>query len=252
MKDILKKLGTKEFDTYLRGLVTESLDSIKSGRVSEGEKNLQDEFTSKLGSLKSDDSTKDEDFEEAEDSDEDEDLNTSDIKSKPGVKFKTKTKETPKRAKSNDPSHQAQQVKSMPDFPNAQGLQNVSLVDIMKTLNKVRSGKSLSDENIKTEIGEYFNSLDLGERQSLVVLLTSLARIMIAGSDGEKMIEPKELGIDTQASKQKSKENRPTAKKQAKKHIATIDKDSNNDEPIVVGEAADKTSDMLNFKLLAK
>lgn len=82
------------------------------------------------------------------------------------------------------------------DLPAAE---DVTLDMVIDRLNVMRSGKSLKDENIATEMQHYFDDLSSPERLTLLSLLTGLAEVITGGVSGEEAKDPEDAGVHTDA-----------------------------------------------------
>ena len=129
-----------------------------------------------------------------------------------------------------------------PSTPDAEAVVGAGLVDVVKNLNKIRSGKSLKDKETKQELNDYLESMSEGERQSLFVFLDGLSQIMAGGVSGEEAPDPGKVGITVNA-KTKIAEPKDSKKKRMTPSKVAADNSTPAGEaaPIIVGEVADKT-----------
>ena len=104
----------------------------------------------------------------------------------------------------------------------------ISAAKIVKILNQMRSGKSLSDKQVRVDFQKYYNSLNGDERLAFYTFLDAVNKIVTSEEDFD--IEDTEnlddLGVDVDVKKKK-------VKKKSKRS-------SNDSTPIVVGEHANK------------
>ena len=103
----------------------------------------------------------------------------------------------------------------------------VTVRKVIDRLNTLRSGRSLKDKDTLTQFTEYFNKLDGGEKQALFAFLDGISNILAAGEDAAPATDPADWGVQVKPALQKSE--KPKVKK-------------TGDNPIIVGEAADKTA----------
>ena len=204
------------------------------------EKKAQEDMAGELEDFRApDDSGKEEDLdddevEEAEDEDEE------------GAEKKKPQKDLTKLG-SADPNPEKA---SMPSDKEVMG---ADLGDVVKSLNKIRSGKSLKDEMTKRELNDYLNSLSDGERQSLFVFLDGLSQIMAGGVSGDKAPDPGAVGIKVNATT-KVLEPASTKKKRTTPAGARASNSAPAGEaqPIIVGEVANKDKVRLTVRRLMK
>ena len=127
-------------------------------------------------------------------------------------------------------------------MPTEDDMAEANVDHIINMLNMLRSGKSTKDENVKKELGDYFDGLQPGDRQALFVLLSGLTQILTSGVDGGAAPAPAKVGIRIAAKKKVS--DAEEAEEQIAKKAAKEDGDDKDTEaeaaPIVVGEAQSK------------
>ena len=116
----------------------------------------------------------------------------------------------------------------------------ISYKQIEKQINNLRAGKSLKDEEISTALEDYFDSLGTGESDALFSYLASLGAILTGGTSGEDAPRPSQLGIKISQEKKKEKSKTPAGEPES---IGVEDLPP-GEAPIVVGEIADKTSEL--------
>ena len=111
--------------------------------------------------------------------------------------------------------------------------------DIFKTLNIMRSGRSLKDPKVKKALITYIEQLTTGEQQSLYAFLSGLAEMMVAGESGQAATDPGQAGIRVKAT-----EKGEAGTEEIDVDVKTVkiaDKKEKENMPIVVGESADKS-----------
>ena len=127
-------------------------------------------------------------------------------------------------------------------MPTEDDMAEANVDHIINMLNMLRSGKSTKDENVKKELGDYFDGLQPGDRQALFVLLSGLTQILTSGVDGGAAPAPAKVGIRIAAKKKVS--DAEEAEEQIAKKAAKEDGDDKDAEaeaaPIIVGEAQSK------------
>ena len=191
------------------------------------EKKAQEDMSGELDDFRApDDSKKEEDLDDEEvEEAEDEDAEGKDEKPR---------KELTKLGSANPNPEK-------PSTPSDKEVLGADLGDVVKSLNKIRSGKSLKDEMTKRELNDYLNSLSDGERQSLYVFLDGLSQIMAGGVSGDKAPDPGAVGIKVNA-KTKVLEPASTKKKRITPSAAsaTGSQAAGEAQPIIVGEVANK------------
>lgn len=211
-------------------LTKEALDELSD------ERDVQDDMVDQLQDFQASESSDDdeEDVEEAEDDAEDEE----------DEEEKKPKKDTTKLGSAN-PKPQK------PQTPSGEELAGAGLADVIKNLNKIRSGKSLKDETTKRELNDYISSMAEGERQSLFVFLSGLSQIMAGGVPGDKAPDPGKVGITVNA---KTKIEEPKSSKAKKATPSKVSKSTPAGEatPIVVGEVANKAHLYRRIKRLMK
>lgn len=73
-----------------------------------------------------------------------------------------------------------------------EGREKLSLDSVIKTLNSIRSGRSLKDQDIMVEMEKYYNGLDDAEKKALQSFLTGISQIVTGNIEGESAAEPSE------------------------------------------------------------
>ena len=115
--------------------------------------------------------------------------------------------------------------------------QNIQYAQIEKQVNNLRAGKSLKDKVISKELQDYFKELGVGEKQALFTYLASISAILTGGTSGEDAPRPGSLNIDISPEKKEKKQG-----EEIDVPVGLSDKDRS--APIVVGELANKYSEL--------
>ena len=110
---------------------------------------------------------------------------------------------------------------------------DITLVDLTDSLNLMRSGKSLKDEEVKKNIKTFFDGLTTAERQSMYVYINALAGIMTGTETGKEAADPADVGIQTQE--------KPGEEVEDVSVTSTRVEKGTEEAPIIVGEVANKT-----------
>ncbi len=108
---------------------------------------------------------------------------------------------------------------------------DITLIDLTDSLNLMRSGKSLKDEDVQGNIKAFFDQLSTAERQSMYVYINALAGIMTGTETGKEAADPADVGIQTQEQPGKEIEDISVT--------AQVEKGT-EESPIIVGEVARK------------
>lgn len=128
-------------------------------------------------------------------------------------------------------------------MPTADDMAEADIGQIINMLNMLRSGKSTKDEEVKNQLGDYFDGLPPGDRQALFVLLSGLTQILTSGIGGSDAPAPAKVGIKINA-KHKKKDDEDAEdriKNQAKANAgADAEEETEEMKPIVVGESQNK------------
>lgn len=85
---------------------------------------------------------------------------------------------------------------------------------VIDRLNVIRSGKSLKDKNVGTEMERYINDLNDNEKIALYSYLKAIASIVVADVDGKDAPEPKEEPYDIRMKRVKDLELKRKEKKE--------------------------------------
>jgi hypothetical protein len=156
-------------------------------------------------------------------------------------------KAEPKKKKDTTNLGSANKEKKKALVPGPEEVMSADLGDIITKLNVMRSGKSLKDNDVKVALGDYFDSLSSGERQSLYVFLSGLSQIMSSGVSGKAAPDPGEVGIKVSAPDAEAKPASNDIPTQAK---STKSPSQSSDTPIVVGEAVSRKDLLKKVKTL--
>lgn len=208
----------------LEKLINESVaQSIKEtfGQNLSHEKLVQDLTSSEIEDLQLKASRK-----KSKDSDEDmeeqEDVNVD-------INIKDKKKE-PNKAK----------VKVVDELP-----QKLDVADIAKTLNIIRSGKSLKDPEVYERFTQYYGSLSAPEKIALKGFMDGLAQVIAGNVEGTDAAEPSKPPYNVKMDAEPIQKGSPKAgTEKLNKTISKVSRNvpSGTDSPIIVGEHADKSN----------
>ena len=221
-----KNLTLKTVDqlTSLLNMVAEASVKEVMSEISDEQK-VQDQMSGEL-----------EDYRAPEDSSKEKDLDDEEVEEAEDEDAEDKPKKDTTKLGSANPNPEK------PSTPSSKEVIGADLGGVVKSLNKIRSGKSLKDEMTKRELNDYLKSLSDGERQSLYVFLDGLSQIMAGGVSGDKAPDPGAVGITVNAT---TKIKEPSRKKPAITPSALAKSGSalpaGQAKPIVVGEVADKS-----------
>lgn len=128
-------------------------------------------------------------------------------------------------------------------MPTADDMAEANIEQIINMLNMLRSGKSTKDEEVKKQLGDYFDSLPAGDRQALFVLLSGLTQILTSGVGGANAPAPAKVGIKINAKKKKKDDEdaEERIKNQAKANAGAEEGEETEEmKPIIVGESQNK------------
>jgi len=132
--------------------------------------------------------------------------------------------------------------------PSAQKVAKASLNDIIKTLNVMRSGRSLKDPEVRNSIKSYVDQLTSGEQQSLFAFLSGLAEMMVGGVSGKEATDPHVAGVETKATEKVGEE-----EVEVKTITKTkVEEPAGEATPIVVGERADRSKELRRLRELRR
>ena len=105
---------------------------------------------------------------------------------------------------------------------------------LVKILNTMRSGKSLSDKQVRMDFQKYFNTLGGDDRVAFYTFLNAVNKIVTdEDAELEDLPAPEDMGVDIKTAPRKKKASKPSEDENA---------------PIVVGEAANKSSVRKTFR----
>ncbi len=115
--------------------------------------------------------------------------------------------------------------------PDLSVLQKPSLGSFIDKLNIVRGGKSLKDPDVKRSFEDYLGTLNIKEKQTMLVFLTAISQILVGKKRGAEALDPGEVGLRIKAPSSTSipKATKPKSKSGTEKI------------PIIVGESPDKS-----------
>jgi len=128
-------------------------------------------------------------------------------------------------------------------MPTSDDMAEANVDQIINMLNMLRSGKSTKDEEVKKQLGDYFDSLPAGDRQALFVLLSGLTQILTSGIGGANAPAPAKVGIKINAKKKKKDDEdaEERIKNQAKANAGAEEGEETEEmKPIIVGESQNK------------
>ena len=112
----------------------------------------------------------------------------------------------------------------------------ITHTSIIDKINELRSGKSLKDKETKDALKAYFQKLNGPERIALFAFISGLCKVLSDGSKNIKTPHSKPFSIDMEQGKETDGD-RPKVQPKGTKEISVGKKSEN---PIVVGESADK------------
>jgi hypothetical protein len=226
---------------FLRQIVEESVNETL-GVLIEDERGRQDRITTDTDALNKTKKTKSSgEVDEAEDQEEEasEESEEVDSEEKKGPSKGTKHAEDGKR-----------NIVLRPEE-----VTEVDVYDIIEMLNLMRSGKSLKDDETRKKIEAYFDGLDPGERQSLLIFVTALTHIMSGGVEGEDAHDPTDLGVETEPLRKREPTTPEQGRARAKiaaKPASAVRPTKDEETPIVVGESARKHRILQKYRELSR
>ena len=113
-------------------------------------------------------------------------------------------------------------------------LKKPTVVNVIDKLNALRGGKSLKEPEVRKSFGQYFDSLNTAERQSLLLFVTGIAQILSGVETGAEAVDPGDAGLSLKGDVTSAKsDQRPEEKDKSR--------EGTTDNPIVVGETANKS-----------
>jgi len=101
-------------------------------------------------------------------------------------------------ATEQDKSASDQEVDGIPTIKN-----------VIDQLNALRSGRSLKDADVKTQLERYFEGLEESEKEAMHAYFKGVAQILSGQVDGGAAEEPKNHGVATQTSGKRTKNIKP-------------------------------------------
>ena len=131
----------------------------------------------------------------------------------------------------DEPVSPSSEKQSKKGTANVKEIPEVSAGKLVKILNQMRSGKSLSNKQVRMDFQKYFNTLTGDERVAFYSFLDATSKIVteLEEQSGDELDTPEEVGIEM--------ETKPKKRKSAKKKP----EDPDSAGPIVVGEVANKS-----------
>lgn len=193
------------------------------------EKEKQDAITSQIekGDLKAKPGKKDSEekrlTDEAEDEEEEKDDEEKEMKPKP----------KPEADPEEDEDEGFEVESSKEEIPST-----IKFDDVTKQINNLRAGGSLKDEDISSQLEDYFDKLGSADTKALYVYLSSVASILTGGTPGTEALRPEDADVDVKA----------VEKKEEKTSDPIPGVESGDQAPIIVGEVADNSR--AKFRLL--
>ena len=129
-----------------------------------------------------------------------------------------------------------------PISPKESDLPEITLSTIVDLIGAIRAGQSLKDKTVALNLKEYFTRLNGNERVALYAFLTGISKVM-SNIDEEEKTGSGVATPDSAPYKINMKKSTPKVTKK--------DKQAAGDEsPIVVGESANKTRELLLIERL--
>ena len=120
-------------------------------------------------------------------------------------------------------------------------MSEIDVEAIIGEINKMRSGESLKDQNIREQLASYFDVLNVAERKMLFSYLQGLAQIMSQSASGTDAARPGIYKLKAAEMVQKDDSSPQQAKKKSKQiGPKPPAEDPSSPAPIVVGERANK------------
>ena len=81
---------------------------------------------------------------------------------------------------------------------------DVNVDDVVDKLNAIRSGRSFKDENVKSNMDQYIQSLSKAERTALLAFLKGISQIVTGEVEAQKAIDPSSKPADIEMKKDAS------------------------------------------------
>lgn len=104
--------------------------------------------------------------------------------------------------------------------------------NLVKILNQFRASRSLSDEEVKVELEEYFNKLTDGEKKALHVFIKGLVQVTLLDVDGKSAYSPADLKFEIEKRGSATSEK---LKSIARKQQSKEDAKKLSNSPITIG-----------------
>lgn len=149
-------------------------------------------------------------------------------------KSKKRAKKNPKESGGDEGEEGASPEK--PVSIKHEKVPEITHTSIIDKINELRSGKSLKDKETKDALKAYFQKLNGPERIALFAFLSGLCKVLSDGSKNIKTPHSKPFSIDME----QGKETDGSSTKVQPKGTKEISTGKKSENPIVVGESADK------------
>ena len=78
---------------------------------------------------------------------------------------------------------------------------DITVEDVIKKLNSIRSGKSFNDEDVKTALAKYFDGLEGAEQAALLAFLKGISQIVTGEVSATQAVEPGDKPVDIEMKK---------------------------------------------------
>jgi hypothetical protein len=125
---------------------------------------------------------------------------------------------------------------------------HASFDSLVRAVNDLRSGKSITSGDIKKEVTAYYDSLDEDERNLLVLFMRELGDILTGEEEGRDAQVPSEPPTNWDIEKEKV--NKPIKKQKIVKNVEKEVEDIT--PPIKVNESQDLTINKKQFDILSR
>ena len=216
-QDEVEKMSRK---LSLRSLVEQCVDDSLSetiGHLFENEEKIQKAAKSKLKPFKHSEG------EESSNDEQDEPIDPSSSDDEPSVDLDSEKGEVELKVLSPEE------------------MSEIDVEAIIGEINKMRSGESLKDQDIREQLASYFDVLNVAERKMLFSFIQGLAQIMSQGASGTDAARPGVYKLKAAEMVQKDDSSPQKAKKKPKQvGPKSPPEDPSSPAPIVVGERANK------------
>lgn len=112
---------------------------------------------------------------------------------------------------------EAEEVSVDVDIPDTEAgsESDISFINLRDELNTIRSGRSLRDKETRQQLEQYFNDLDINEKETLVVFLKSIAGIMTDVLSSQNAPDPSDPPTSVKMSKKGEPTSPPSSAKKA-------------------------------------